>query len=64
MLSVPLACFIFLHSPYQDNIPCILLIYFVVLPQPQCKLHEARDFAFVHFHIPGMQKDQCLVVSR
>lgn len=64
MLSVPLACFIFLHSTYHDDIPCILLIYFVVLPQPHCKLHEARDFAFVHFHTPGMQKDQCLVVSR
>lgn len=56
MLSIPFSCFIFLHSIYQYNAPYILLIYFVDLPQPQCKLSEARDFSFVHYCVPGSQK--------
>lgn len=64
MLSIPFPWFIFLHSTCHYNIPYILFIYSVDLPHPQCKLQEARDFPFVHYRIPGTQKDQCLVVSR
>lgn len=57
MLSILFPCFIFLRSTDHDNIPYILLIAFVDLPQPQRKLSEAKDCSFVRYCVPAARKN-------